>query len=57
MNYSEKDLYWKRVMTLYNAFQDATNDDFKRMWEDKLHELMKLQSKYLTRNLNSVIIE
>ena len=56
MNYSE-DLYWKRVMALYNAFQSATHPDFKRLWEDKLQELMKLQSKYLTRNLNSVIIE
>ena len=56
MNYSE-DLYWKRVMALYNAFQRAEHSDFKRMWEDKLHELMKLQSKYLTRNSNSVIID
>ena len=56
MNYSEEDLYWKRVMALYNAFQDATNDDFKRLWQDKLHELMQLQSKYLTKDLNGVII-
>jgi len=56
MNYSEEDLYWKRVMTLYNAFQSATNPDFRRLWEDKLHELMKLQSKYLTKDSNGVII-
>ena len=55
MNYSE-DLYWKRVMALYNAFQNAQDSDFKRLWEDKLQELMKLQSKYLTRDSNSVII-
>ena len=56
MNYSE-DLYWKRVTALHNALQNAEHSDFRRMWEDKLQELMKLQSKYLTRNLNSVIIE
>ena len=56
MNYSEEDLYWKRVMTLYNAFQSGTNPDFRRLWEDKLHELMKLQSKYLTKDSNGVII-
>ena len=56
MNYSEN-LYWKRVTALYNGLQNAEHPDFKRMWEDKLQELMKLQSKYLTRNLNSVIIE
>ena len=56
MNYSEE-LYWKRIKNLYKAWQVAEHSDFKRMWEDKLHELMKLQSKYLTRNLNSVIIE
>ena len=55
MNYSE-DLYWKRVMALYNAFQRTEDTDFKRLWEDKLHELMKLQSKYLTKDSNSVII-
>ena len=55
MNYSEN-LYWKRITALHNALQNAEHPDFKRMWEDKLHELMKLQSKYLTRNSNSVII-
>ena len=55
MNYSEE-LYWKRVTVLYNAFQGATNDDFKRLWQDKLHELMQLQSKYLTKDSNGVII-
>ena len=48
MNYSEE-LYWKRVMALYDAFQSTTNPDFKRLWEDKLQELMKLQFKYLTK--------
>ena len=56
MNYSGEDLYWKRVMALYNVFQRAEDTDFKRLWQDKLHELMKLQSKYLTKDLNGVII-
>ena len=56
MNYSGEDLYWKRVMALYNVFQRTEDTDFKRLWQDKLHELMKLQSKYLTKDLNGVII-
>ena len=56
MNYSGEDLYWQRVMALYNAFQRTEDTDFKRLWQDKLHELMKLQSKYLTKDSNGVII-
>ena len=55
MNYSEE-LYWRRIKNLYKAWQIAEHSDFKRIWMDKLQELMKLQSKYLTRDSNSVII-
>ena len=55
MNYSEE-LYWRRIKNLYKAWQMAEHSDFKRIWMDKLQELMKLQSKYLTRDSNSVII-
>ena len=46
----------KQYMNKIRFSTVRTNDDFKRLWQDKLHELMQLQSKYLTKDLNDVII-
>ncbi len=40
MNYSEQ-LFWRRVMNLYRAWQNAEHPDFKRIWMDKLQLLMQ----------------
>ena len=40
MNYSEE-LFWRRVMNLYRAWQNAEPPDFKRIWMDKLQLLMQ----------------
>ena len=40
MNYSEE-LFWRRVMNLYRAWQNAEHPDFKRIWMDKLQLLMQ----------------
>ena len=40
-----EELYWRRIKNLYRAWQNAEDPDFKRMWEDKLQELMKQVDK------------
>jgi|TARA_Y100000996_G_scaffold304030_1_gene241302 hypothetical protein len=40
-----EELYWRRVKNLYRAWQTAEHPDFKRMWEDKLQEMMKQVDK------------
>ena len=49
MIYNEE-LYWRRIKNLYKAWQEAEDPDFKRVWMDKLQELMQNQPKSLTKH-------
>ena len=44
--------FWKRVADLTRAFALAQDLGFKRMWSDKLFELMKKQDQYESRTIN-----
>jgi len=46
------ELFWKRVADLTRAFALAQDLGFKRMWQDKLFELMKKQKWYEDRTIN-----
>jgi len=35
------DLFWRRAANLYRMYQGAQDPDFKRIWMDKLQELMR----------------
>ena len=49
---SPRDLFWKRVADLTRAFALAQDLPFKRMWQDKLFELMKKQDQYESLTIN-----
>ena len=51
MNYSEQ-LFWRRAKNLYLAWQNAEDPDFKRIWMDKLQELMRSISRVDKKELN-----
>ena len=34
-------LFWRRAANLYKMYQGAEDPDFKRIWMDKLQELMR----------------
>ena len=40
MSYS-MNLFWRRAANLYKMYQGAEDPDFKRIWMDKLQELMR----------------
>ena len=44
--------FWKRVADLTRASALAQDLSFKRMWQDKLFELMKKQQQYEARTIN-----
>jgi|TARA_B110000211_G_scaffold230450_1_gene290020 hypothetical protein len=45
-------LFWHRVSNLHKMYESAKDPDFKRMWKDKLQELMKDLKKLDKRELN-----
>jgi len=51
MSYNMK-LFWHRAANLYKMYQGAKDPDFKRIWMDKLQELMRGLKKLDKRELN-----
>ena len=46
------DLFWRRAANLYKMYQCAEDPDFKRIWMDKLQELMRTISGVDKKELN-----
>ena len=46
------DLFWNRAANLYKMYQGAEDPDFKRIWMDKLQELMRSISRVDKKELN-----
>ena len=46
------DLFWRRAANLYKMYQGAEDPDFKRIWMDKLQELMRTISGVDKKELN-----
>ena len=51
MSYS-MNLFWRRAANLYKMYQGAEDPDFKRIWMDKLQELMRGLQGVDKRELN-----
>ena len=51
MNY-RMDLLWHRAANLYKMSQGAEDPDFKRIWMDKIQELMRSISRVDKKELN-----
>ena len=51
MNYN-MNLFWQRAANLWKAHQAAQDPDFKRIWMDKLQELMMTISGVYKKELN-----
>ena len=45
-------LFWHRAANLYKMYQGAEDPDFKRIWMDKLQELMRSISRVDKKELN-----
>ena len=46
------DLFCRRSANLYKMYQGADDPDFKRIWMDKLQELMRSISRVDKKELN-----
>ncbi len=51
MNYN-MNLFWRRAANLWKAHQGAEDPDFKRIWMDKLQELMRTIKRVDKKELN-----
>jgi len=51
MSYS-MNLFWRRAANLYKMYQGAEDPDFKRIWMDKLQELMRKFETLDKRTIN-----
>ena len=45
-------LFWRRAANLYKMYQGAEDPEFKRIWMDKLQELMRSLQVVDKRELN-----
>ena len=52
MTYKNNEIFWQRVTNLYKMYETATDPDFKRIWMDKLQELMRGLQGVDKRELN-----
>ena len=46
------ELFWHRVANLYKMYNKTDDPDFKRIWMDKLQELMRMGVELDKRTLN-----
>ena len=52
MTYKNNEIFWHRVTNLYKMYETATDPDFKRIWMDKLQELMRKFETLDKRTIN-----